>query len=98
MKHRYFSRLREYLDKLFLVDFIRDKVKLKDEFIMKYLRVTAKFSEGFYVFFILMAVSNVIFTLQIEALVGVIIISILFPLLYRVIMGIQFKVHNIKKE
>lgn len=96
--------LRDYLDSLFLIDIIYNKLETDKRIVVKFLKLGSRFFQFCYIFFITESFYLIIleaFTLNLLSLIAlpVLILSIvIIPFMVRILLKFQFIVHGIRVD
>lgn len=93
-KSQKLNKLRTFVYKIFWVEEIKNS-KSNDKFAYNFLNSAVKFFMYPYVFFISYILTLAIINLSVSSIFSSIIIIIIWPLIYRIVMGLQRKLHGI---
>lgn len=94
-KIKFFEPVLIKTDSWFYISRIRENLERTQRRIAKNLLFNARFTRGFYFYMVINFLLNVLISGQFTRLINVLLVALLFPFIYRIVMGMQMHINKI---
>jgi hypothetical protein len=98
LKNEKFNKIKQFIYKLFWIDVFTNNEKYKYKFGYDFLSFIARFFMYIYIVFMSYSISTSLIHLDIELIISTLILGIIYPIMYRIIIGLQRMFLGINKN